>query len=105
MQTYYGPGDDSRRHAATRDAQIEAATLVDPDDVATLPWFGNYASDAGLFDRVHKFIFARIQAGDAAGAQKAARLCSLHGMGIEESQVPDAEFVETFLANYGEHEC
>lgn len=96
MQTYFGPSAESKAHAQRRDAEIAAAPLDTPEQVATLPWHGNYASDAGLFSRVETFIRSRIAAGDIAGAKLASKLSSRHGMDMEEDDVSDAEFLKLF---------
>jgi len=58
-----------------------------PEDVAKLPWSGNYADDAPLFDLVNAYIKSE---SDKAKRYAADAAASLYGMGQEcPEQIPD----------------
>jgi hypothetical protein len=61
-----------------------APALSSAEDVATLPWAGNHASDSLLFRACNALIHKLADAGDTAGAIRALHLMGLHGMGIDD---------------------
>jgi hypothetical protein len=54
--------------------------IKNPEDIKTLPWLGNYAADAWLFDLIEEFI---MKEPDLHRRQLADQLASEYGMGIE----------------------
>jgi len=60
-----------------------APVLTTAEDVATMPWAGNHASDSLLFRACERLIQQLADSGDMAGACRALHLMGLHGMGID----------------------
>ena len=57
------------------------ANITDPEQVASLPWRGNYAGDRHLFDAVERYV--RAEANDEK-RHRAVYLAQLYGMGVDE---------------------
>lgn len=54
--------------------------INEPDDIARLPWRGNFADDAALFEFCDDYIRSEPE---LAKRQRASELASLHGCGEE----------------------
>jgi hypothetical protein len=52
--------------------------IKDPEDIAALPWQGNFRADRALFQAIEDFIFAEP---DPAKRRRADQLAALHGCG------------------------
>lgn len=64
-----------------RAAEIAAISLTDPEQISKLPWVGNYAADAHLFDKCDAFAHTL---SNREQRRRAVYLTTLHGMGIDE---------------------
>ena len=60
--------------------------IIEPDDIAALPWAGNFADDAPLFRMVDAYI---LREPDLAKRQRAEELVNWHGMGKRVKCRPD----------------
>lgn len=65
--------------------------INEPADIARLPWVGNFADDAPLFEFCDDYIRSEP---DLAKRQRASELASLHGCGEEYECPPDYDPLE-----------
>ena len=73
--------------------------ITSPEQVAQLPWGGNYALDAGLFEAVDRYTRKEP---DVMKAYQAERLASKLGMGEELPEIPSDSDLEYLKSIYGE---